>query len=232
MDPRPAKLDSYRAPEVARDYDLRWAGPAGARRDRRKARALGLALDWLAATLGSPAATILDVPCGTGRFTALLRERARYLGADLSFPMLETARAKEPEAAFLVADLARLPFPDRGFDVSVCIRFLHLVRDPSLRVAFLRELRRVSRLGVVIGYHHGRSLRCWGRHLRHRVGLRRHPPSNPSPAVIRRELRAAGFDRFRWLNVHRGAPLLSEKVLIAAPLSPCAPSVVPIPGPV
>lgn len=215
--PRPPKLESYRSAEVARSYDERWAGRAGARRDRRKARALARALEAIAAAAGTAPRSVLDVPCGTGRFAALLRGRGMaYCGADLSLDMLCVARAKSPGARLLAADLARLPCADGAFDVAVCIRFLHLVREPALRVEFLRELRRVTRLGVVVGYHHGRTLRVAGRRLRWRLGLRPRPPANPSPAAIRAELRAAGFGEARWIAVHR-APLLSDKVLLAAP---------------
>ena len=139
-----------------------------------------------------------------------------YCGADLSTEMLAMARAKAPEGRFLAADAARLPFADGQFDVVICVRFLHLVRDPSLRVAFLRELRRVARLGVVAGYHHSRTIRVASRRLRHRLGLRERPPANPSPAAIRAELAAAGFPELDWITVHF-APLLSDKVLVAAP---------------
>jgi SAM-dependent methyltransferase len=218
-EPRPPKLESYRSAEVARDYDQRWAGAAGQRRDLRKARALGRALDALAARCGEQPASILDIPCGTGRFAALLGARGlRYTGADLSPAMLDRARAKTPAARWLVADAARLPFDDGEFDVALCIRFLHLVRDPALRVAFLRELRRVARLGVVVGYHHSRTVRVAGRRLRHRLGLRERAPSNPSPGRIRAELREAGLPEAEWITVHF-APLLSDKVVLAAPVA-------------
>ncbi|MFD5464546.1 methyltransferase domain-containing protein [Kitasatospora sp. NPDC127059] len=55
-----------------------------------------------------PAATILDIGCGPGNSTAVLRERwprARITGVDNSAPMLETARTEgEPSADYLLAD--------------------------------------------------------------------------------------------------------------------------------
>lgn len=218
---RPPKLESYLDDEVARAYDRRWQGPAGRRRDRRKARALARALDSLARQAERPLRTVLDVPCGTGRFAAFLTGRGlAWAGADLSPAMLDQARAKAPAGSpLLLADAARLPFADRTFDVVVCIRFLHLVRDPGLRLVFLRELRRVCRLGAVIGQHHSRTLRVAGRHLRHRLGLRERPPGNPSPGRIRAEIAAAGFGPAEWIAVHR-APFLSDKVLLAARRDP------------
>lgn len=215
--PRPPKLESYRSEQVARDYDQRWSGAAGQRRDRRKARALTRALAALESSCGAPMRSVVDAPCGTGRFAAFLRERGlAYTGVDLSPAMLAVAREKAPGARYLAADAARLPFDDAQFDLALCIRFLHLVREPELRLSFLRELRRVARLGVIVGYHHSRTVRVAGRRLRHRIGLRERPPANPSPPAIRAELRAAGFAQADWITVHF-APLLSDKVLLAAP---------------
>ena len=114
-----------------------------------------------------------------------------------------------------VADAARLPFADDAFDAVVCIRFLHLVRDRALRIDFLREFGRVARLGVIVDYRHGRTLRIWGRHLRHRLGLLPLAPANPSPRAILDEVDAAGL---RLVQKHpvRFAPLLSDKVLHVA----------------
>jgi len=213
---RPPKLETYREKEVAASYDCRWEGPSGKRRQRRKARALIQALVRLEAAAGEPCRSLLDVPCGTGRFARLLAARVpRCWGLDLSRAMLLQARNKHPRFPLLRSDLARLPFPDHSIGITVCIRFLHLVRDPGLRIGFLKELRRVSRLGAVIDYRHDRTLRVASRKVRHRMGWLPRPPANPSRQAIRAELAAAGFRAEAWLPVHR-APWLSDKVLIVA----------------
>ncbi|MGW2253594.1 methyltransferase domain-containing protein [Kitasatospora sp. NPDC001660] len=55
-----------------------------------------------------PAATILDIGCGPGNSTAVVRERwpqARITGVDNSAPMLEAARREgEPSAEYVLAD--------------------------------------------------------------------------------------------------------------------------------
>ena len=216
MSRRPSKLEHYRDEEVAASYDRRWASAAGARRDARKAAALQRALGILEEHAGKRAQTLLDLPCGTGRFTDLWEEGGRsLLSVDLSLEMLQQAQRKHPQASLLAADALRLPFADRSFDVVYCIRFFHLIRDPELRVAMLREIRRVSRIGAILDYRHSRTVRIWGRHLRHRLGLRAGPPANPSPSRIRAELQRAGWQPLAWLPVHR-APLLSDKVLLPA----------------
>lgn len=214
--PRAAKLETYRDPAVAGDYDRRWRSAAGQRRDARKARALERALVRLEAATGEQLTTLLDAPGGTGRFGALWRGLGRRaVAADLALPMLREAGRKHPDLPRVAADLARLPFHDRAFDVVVCVRFLHLVRDPAERARYLRELARVARAGAIVDWRHDRTLRVWGQRLRWRLGLRARPPANPSPALIRREMEAAGLRVLALLPVRR-APLLSDKVLAVA----------------
>lgn len=217
--PRSAKLESYRAAEVAASYDQRWAGRLGRGRDARKARALERALLRLEQAAGERPNLLFDAPCGTGRFSALW-PRLGYdaVGADLSLAMLAQARAKHPSASLIAADLARLPLPDQAVDAAVCVRLLHLVRSPEERHGILRELRRVSRLGAIVDWRHGHTLRVWGRRLRWRLGLRERAPANPSRAAIRAEMEAAGFRVVELLPVHR-APFLSDKVLAVALVS-------------
>jgi SAM-dependent methyltransferase len=217
--PRSAKLETYRAADVAATYDQRWSGRVGRRRDARKARALERALLILQQEAGERPRLLFDAPCGTGRFSALWpRLGYEALGADLSPAMLAQARAKHPSAALITADLARLPLRDRAVDAAVCVRLLHLVRSPEERLAILRELRRVSRLGAVVDWRHGHTLRVWGRRLRWRLGLRERAPANPSLAAIRAEMEAAGFRVVQLLPVHR-APFLSDKILAVALVS-------------
>jgi ubiquinone/menaquinone biosynthesis C-methylase UbiE len=217
---RPAKLEVYRQDEVARDYDRRWAGSKGAARDLRKRRALVKALGTLQAHAegagGRWTERLVDVPCGTGRFSDLLTQEGRdglVLGFDLAPAMLLEARRKHPTASYAAADLAHLPLADGAVDAAFCIRLFHLVHDRTLRLAFLRELMRVSKHGIVIDYRHGRTFRSWGRRLRHRLNPQVEDAHNPMPAAIRQEVAEAGLRPLDWVTVHH-APLLSDKVLL------------------
>ena len=215
--PRPKKLEGYRDAEVAAEYDQRWAGAIGQKRDRRKARAIEQGLKTLEEISGLRLDSALDLPCGTGRFSEMLSQRfALYLGADLSPEMLHQAQRKITHPlSFLAADAGKLPFDDQSIDVVLCIRFLHLVRDPELRIRFLRELARVSRAGVIVDYRHSHTIRVWSKRLRHRLGMLPLAPANPSMAQIRLELEAAGLQPRRLIHVHK-APLLSDKMLVVA----------------
>jgi ubiquinone/menaquinone biosynthesis C-methylase UbiE len=205
------KLEVYRSPEVAARYDERWRGARGRRRDERKRRAIEAALGRFAG-----ARTVLDVPCGTGRFAAMLRARGLgYAGADASGAMLGVARAKAGGAAWIRADLSRLPFADRSFDVALCVRLMHLVRERELRLRFLRELARVARLGVIVDYRQDRAVRVWIDRARARLGLREREPGALPLEEIEAELAEAGMDVRAFVPVRR-VPYSSAKVVVAA----------------
>lgn len=223
--PRPSKLEVYRDPGYAGDYDQRWSSARGKRRDERKAAAIRRAWASLGADLpkdpGQEQAmaprSILDIPTGTGRFTELFHElsKGQVLGADLAVAMLLEAREKHPAGQYCAVDGLHLPFPDDAFDAVICIRFMHLVREPKMRQSFLREFARVARVGVIVDYRHGHTLRVWGRHLRHRLGLRKSAPANPSPSAIRGEIEGSGLRIVSEHRVHFG-PYLSDKRLFVA----------------
>lgn len=208
MDP---KLSIYGEREVAERYDERWRGRRGRARDLRKQRAIERALDEL-----DGVASVLDVPCGTGRMTGFVRERGlRYAGADLAMPMLAQARGKHAGASFVNGSLAQLPFADASFDVVLCIRLMHLVRDAQLRAQFLREARRVARVAVIVDYRHDRSVRVWLGRARASLGLRARAPGALSTQAIAHEIASAGLRTARFVPVRR-VPYLSDKVVVLA----------------
>ncbi|MFM7298959.1 MAG: class I SAM-dependent methyltransferase, partial [Planctomycetota bacterium] len=143
----------------------------------------------------------------------------RYLGGDASPAMLAEARRKYPAVHFAALDLAHLPMADRSVDLVVCIRLMHLVRDAQLRAAFLREMARVARVGVVVDFRQRSSLRAWLGSARHRLGLRAKAPGALTHEQIRAELEAAGLDVTAIVPVRRPA-WISDKVVFAARTKP------------
>jgi ubiquinone/menaquinone biosynthesis C-methylase UbiE len=91
---------------------------------------------------------ILDVGCGTGRFTYPLAERfgARVIGVDPSESMLEVARGKggPGNVEFRRAPAERLPLEDAVADMIFMSMVLHHLPDQA---ASARECRRVLRRG-------------------------------------------------------------------------------------
>ena len=62
---------------------------------------------------------VLDLACGAGRHTRVLRERWWTVGLDLSMSLLRIARKESPEGPYVRADMRELPFADESFDLVV-----------------------------------------------------------------------------------------------------------------
>ncbi len=97
---------------------------------------------------------ILDIATGTGRFAELLSENgAEVIGLDASREML-----LQSEIGSVQGDALSLPFKDESFDVSISMRFLHLL-DPSDIDDFISEVGRVTKEKFVFESLHPLSLR-------------------------------------------------------------------------
>src|ERR1700694_4494931 len=95
--------------------------------------------------------TILDLGCGSGRFTEALRARfeAEVIGIDPSQKMLAQARSK-PSDARIRYERGRgesIPLPDNSADLIFMSMIFHHLDDPALAA---RECRRVLRHGGTI----------------------------------------------------------------------------------
>jgi SAM-dependent methyltransferase len=119
----------------------------------RWSRAVGeVFLDWCAPPRH---ARWLDVGCGTGIFTELVRATcapAAMVAVDSSAPQIDYARRRYRARSvdFRVADARTLPFPDASFDVVTAALVLNFVPEPS---GALTEMRRVGRArAMVAGY--------------------------------------------------------------------------------
>lgn len=86
---------------------------------------------------------ILEVGCGTGEFTAVLREEsnARLVGLDADPELLAVAADTVADLQTTAGAAGRLPFPPDSFDLVVCQALLVNLPNPA---ATLREFTRVS----------------------------------------------------------------------------------------
>jgi demethylmenaquinone methyltransferase / 2-methoxy-6-polyprenyl-1,4-benzoquinol methylase len=115
---------------------------------------LGMDIGWrkqlVAAVTHQSPAKILDLACGSGDITSMLREsmpKAQIVGLDFSRPLLAQAKSRGlPELA--EADALRLPFANDSFD-AVTIAFG--LRNFSDRSAGLKEIARILKPGGVFG---------------------------------------------------------------------------------
>jgi ubiquinone/menaquinone biosynthesis C-methylase UbiE len=99
--------------------------------------------------------TVLDVGCGTGLYSIRLSESgADVTAVDISLKMIEIARRKAQDRGQYIwydeADMAKLPYENRTFDMVVSITALEFAADPLLA---LMEMARVLRPGgkLVVG---------------------------------------------------------------------------------
>lgn len=87
---------------------------------------------------------ILDIPCGTGWGTSLLRGAAKIYAVDRAADAIEYARDKfkGKNVVYSVGDMAALDFLDLSLDAVVCLEgFEHVPQEVGL--AFLSEVCRV-----------------------------------------------------------------------------------------
>ena len=132
--------------------------------DQARGLAPGLLQRWLdlVARDASPVqgSLIVDVGCGTGRFSEPLAERfsARVLGIDPSEQMLAVAREKttSDRVEFCRSTAEALPFAPATADMVFMSMVFHHLQDAG---AAVRECRRILRTG---GYVCVRTVTCDG----------------------------------------------------------------------
>jgi ubiquinone/menaquinone biosynthesis C-methylase UbiE len=211
------KREFYRSSQVAEDYDFhRFSSPERQKRNARKWAAIRAALRE-----ATGVRTILDLPCGTGRFTgALAREGFEIIGSDISLEMLHKAASQENQdgqqpsiRGYVQANAEALPLRNDALDCVVSIRFMMHV-DPVTRVRMLREFARVSRRWVIVDYRHCYTFRYVLTHTLGRLGLGRTPLSRVSRKELDQEFAAAGFAIRKVIRV--STPLLSDKWIVLA----------------
>lgn len=136
---------------------------------------------------------VLDVPCGAGRLTPLLRPVAsELLSCDYSPAMLEFFRSAHPEPCF-VASAFELPFPDRSFDLVFSARLAHHIAADARRADYLRSVLRISRRWAIVTVFDRDSLKNRLRERRRRRTGKRGKYTF-SAAEVAAIARSAGFE--------------------------------------
>jgi SAM-dependent methyltransferase len=95
-----------------------------------------------------PGGHVLDIGCGTGYLTRLLR--GTVVAVDHSPEMLELARTRVPAAALVRADVPPLPFADGVFDLAFSSNFYSHIDAPATRAELIEEALRVAEVMVVL----------------------------------------------------------------------------------
>jgi ubiquinone/menaquinone biosynthesis C-methylase UbiE len=190
-------IEAYRsrlqATERAEEYARRFERGPRRRIDRREQRAVRRIL---AALPGCH--SVLDVPCGAGRFLAgLSGGRREVVEMDVAAEVLELARRRAATlgvaARFLQGDASALPLPDGGVDAVFCNRLLHHIPSAAQRAVFLRQFHRVARRWVIVSFFDYRRLGGLRRLLKRLKGRQVDYTGQPTLEEFREETRQCGF---------------------------------------
>lgn len=192
----------YKSEETASKYDKQFTASlrsrlTGQAEERAFQRMLAAAPPHI------PAQTnVVDIACGTGRFTEQLLTRGyQTTGSDVSPQMLEVARAKLSGRDNLVdlvtGDAEALPFEDGQFDGVVCMRLYQRVPSEA-RVRMLSEVRRVGRGWAVLFFAMSTPWLDARRAMRARLLSRHSTITHPITfQELHTELQAAGLTMAR-----------------------------------
>ncbi len=96
----------------------------------------------------NPDWNVLEIGCGTGLYSNLLRQDfSQLIATDLNKGMLDELNKNYPDIKTLQADATNLAgFKDEMFDLVFCMSVLHHI-DEGKRLRALAELRRVLKPG-------------------------------------------------------------------------------------
>ncbi|MCB8982699.1 MAG: class I SAM-dependent methyltransferase [Ardenticatenaceae bacterium] len=131
QDPVPQTIATYN--RIAEDYAARWQN-----------RAVLAAAAAQFAELAGPHGRVLDVGCGAGFDTAVLRQHGlRAAGVDLSWGMMQAGRQRGLAVDFVQADMRALPFAAGLDGIWACASLLHVPRAqvPGVLHSFAALLR-------------------------------------------------------------------------------------------
>lgn len=154
--------------------------------------------------------TVLDLPCGAGRFWPMLAENSRrsIYAADNSADMLQVAMTSQPE---YITDRV-IPFKTSAFaidmeDASVdsifCMRLMHHIANHKHRLAMLNEFHRVTRDTVVLSLWVDGNFKAWRRkRLEEKRAALKGKAANQNRFVVTRQQIEAEFREanFRVVN--------------------------------
>jgi len=161
--------------------------------------------------------TILDIPCGFGRFTPLfLKNHMKVISSDISQAMVKRTREKSQdykgEKYYLVASVKELPFREGSIHVTFTARLLHHNLTAEDRIRILKELRRVTKRYAIVTMYRENLFHKLTRRIR---GLKRIIVML-SDEEITREITHSGFriieKRIMLPIFHAQVFLLLEKV--------------------
>jgi ubiquinone/menaquinone biosynthesis C-methylase UbiE len=95
--------------------------------------------------------TVLDIPCGVGWGTSLLKGSPFMIGVDISSEAIDYAKKhyENERRKFYVGNMQSIPLREDSVDVVVCLEgFEHVSKDIGAR--FIKESKRILRLNGLL----------------------------------------------------------------------------------
>ncbi len=199
------KYDDQHALAYHRKHRENWRRRLNNWREQQLARRL--------LTLAGNPRSILDLPCGTGRFWPLLAADPgrRLLAADFSAGMLLAARRLQPPAVAerffcFQTDARTIALPAGSVECLFSMRLMHHLAAAADRLAILDEFHRVSRRTVCLSlWVTGNLQACRRKRLERRRPPRPYVNRIALPAAtVEAEYRQAGFNVRNHLDLLPG----------------------------
>lgn len=213
----PPPKETFTDQEV-RDYERkRYRGLDQRLVHAREARLLKRMLE----KTGEENVRILDLPCGYGRFSRMLRDRGGSLvSCDLSLSMvkraLEREGRRESHAGVAADALHGIPLRTGCVDLVFSMRFFHHLHEAKDRKRLLSEFARVTSRWVILSFYRMNLLHRLQRKLRKRLKRSRTRIRMIAGKEFLEELRESGLRVVEARPVFRGIHaqhiLLLEKI--------------------
>ncbi len=165
--------------------------------------------------------SVLDLPCGAGRFWELLARVAdrQLMAADYSQDMINTAlNFQSPHIAkrftTFQTSVFDIKLPKAAVDCIFCMRLLHHIQREEARAEMFREFHRVSRDTVCVSLWVDGNLQA----LRRRSRERRRTGESRTRFLLNRsqiepEFRQSGFDIIGYVDLLPGLSMWRTYVL-------------------
>lgn len=160
-----SKLQNYNSTRGAESYKADYQNKLHRKWSDKRERAL---LTSYFRDLGHQG-SILDLPCGHGRLSDLLKSHCdRLIEADWSFTMVSLNQRDHgrDSRGYFRASALEIPLADRSVDTVVSFRLSHHLETAELRERHLNELFRVARKAVIVTWFSATSLKNLLREVR------------------------------------------------------------------
>lgn len=96
---------------------------------------------------------VLDLGCAYGRSSEMVK--GKYTGIDFSLDFIEEAKKRYPDKNFMVADLKKLPFGNKEFDIGFMVSVKAMIisnlgYDEWAKME--KEIKRVCKKTIILEY--------------------------------------------------------------------------------